>query len=70
MTRTMTKYKDIDDALTQHFVTDVPKLAEKMKSKNDPLNQISALITKRKFQFIDNIYVSNVLSKLKNGIAT
>ena len=33
--RTLTKEKDIAEALNQHFVTVGPKLAEKLESKND-----------------------------------
>ena len=69
--RTLTKEKDIAEALNQHFVTVGPKLAEKLESKNDddPLVKINAQTKNLKFKLIDNTYVSNAISKLKNGKA-
>ena len=66
--RTLTKEKDIAEALNQHFVTVGPKLAEKLESKNDddPLIKINAQTKKLKFKLI---YVLNAISKLKNGKA-
>ena len=67
--RTLTKEKDIAKALNQHFVTVGPKLAEKLESKNDddPLVKINAQTKNLKFKLIDNTYVLNAISKLKNG---
>ena len=69
--RTLTREKNTAEALNQHFVTVGPKLAEKLESKNDddPLIKINAQTKKLKFQFIDNTYVLNAISKLKNGKA-
>ena len=69
--RTLTKEKDIAEALNQHFVTVGPKLAEKLESKNDDdlLIKINAQTKNFKFTLIDNTYVLNAISKLKNGNA-
>ena len=69
--RTLTKEKDIAEALNQHFVTVGPKLIEKLESKNedDPLIKINANNKKFEFTLIDNTYVLNAISKLKNGKA-
>ena len=69
--RTLTKEKDIAEALNQHFVTVGPKLAEKLESKNDddPLVKINAQTKNLKFKLIDNTYVLNAISRLKNGKA-
>ena len=69
--RTLTKEKDIAEALNQHFVTVGPKLAEKLESKNDddPLIKINAQTNKLKLKLIDHTYALNAVSKLKNGKA-
>ena len=67
--RTLTKEKDIAEALNQRFVTVGPKLAEKLESRNDDdlLIKINAQTENLKFKLIDNTYVLNAISKLKNG---
>ena len=48
-----------------------PTLAEKLESKNDddPLIKINAQTKQLKFKLIDNTYVLNAISRLKNGKA-
>ena len=62
--------KDIAaEALNQQFVTVGPKLVEKLELKNSegPLIKIDTQTKTLQFKLIDNIYVLNSISKLKNA---
>ena len=69
--RKLTEKNEIAEALYQHFITVGPKLAEKLKSKgnDDPVVKINAQAQQLEFRQIDNTYVVNAISKLKNGKA-
>ena len=69
--RTITKEKDIAEALNHHFTTIGPKLASKLESRSDddPLKHINAQQNKMMFVPADETYVLNAIKQLKNGKA-
>ena len=69
--KTITKEKDIAEALNHHFTTIGPKLASKLESRSDddPLKHINAQQNKMMFVPIDETYVLYAIKQLKNGKA-
>ena len=69
--RTITKEKDIAEALNHHFTTIGPKLASKLESRSDDdsLKHINAQQNKMMFVPVDETYVLNAIKQLKNGKA-
>ena len=69
--RTITKEKDIAEALNHHFTTIGSKLASKLESRSDDdsLKHINAQQTKMMFVPVDETYVLNAIKQLKNGKA-
>ena len=69
--RTITKEKDIAEALNHHFTTIGPKLASKLESRSDDdsLKYINAQQNKMMFVPVDETYVLNAIKQLKNGKA-
>ena len=69
--KTITKEKDIAEALNHHFTTIGPKLASKLESRSDDdsLKHIDTQQNKMAFVPIDETYVLNSIKQLKNGKA-
>ena len=65
--KTITKEKDIAEALNHHFTTIGPKLASKLESRSDddPLKHINAQQNKMMFVPVDETYVLNAIKQLK-----
>ena len=70
--KTITKEKDIAEALNHHFTSIGPKLAIKLESRpdDDSLKHINVQQNKMIFVHIDETYVLNAIKQLKNGKAT
>ena len=68
---TITKEKDIAEALNHHFTTIGPKLATKLEPRpdDDCLKHINVQQNKMMFVPIDEAYVLNAIKQLKNGKA-
>ena len=69
--RTITKEKDIAEALNHHFTTIEPKLASKLESRSDDdsLKHINAQQNKMMVVSVDETYVLNAIKQLTNGKA-
>ena len=69
--KTITKEKDIAEALNHHFTTIGPKLDSKLESRSDDdsLKHINTQQNKMAFVPIDETYVLNAIKQLKNGKA-
>ena len=69
--KTITKEKDIAEALNHHFTTIGPKLAGKLESRSndDSLKHINTQQNKMTFLPIDETYLLNAIKQLKSGKA-